>query len=182
MTKHPSPELGLSAPGVTERQVTPEFVVAVSEQVNTSLRYLAGETDDIPFGFVQKSGAYTPGGEAMRDYFIEQFSEQFAAGTYGFDEVLTRYEVTNAANNAAGASEQPDGSHPNSVTLKLEPWMKQRLEFPEPYTEAAVPGSIIRRIELPGSDAGRSLRLFEVEVPRPDDDSHDMARMVFFVK
>lgn len=133
-------QLHLTAPGVGPEMVSQAFEQAVRAQISVVRAYLAGETDDIPYGFAQKGDAYLPPSETERDFYVEQFSKAFGVGTYGFDERLTDYEQRNAADNAAAASEQPAGSHPNAVTLRLLPWMKERLNMPDPEVEEAVPG------------------------------------------
>ncbi|MCA9330526.1 hypothetical protein KC957_00605 [Candidatus Saccharibacteria bacterium] len=177
-----SEQLRLTAPGVGPEMVSQDFETAVRTQIDQARAYLAGDSDDIPYGFAQTGNAYLPPAELLRDFYIEQFSEAFGAGTYGFDEMLNGFEERNAANNAATAGEQPVGSHPNSVTVRLLPSMKQRLTMPDPEVEEAVPGAIFRGLELPGSTAERPLRLYELEVPRTTSSGTAMNRLVFFVK
>lgn len=180
-TVSPVPDqLKLTEPAVEAAYVSQEFAEATAAHIERAKAFLVGESEEIPYGFTQGGDAYSPPAETERDYYIGQLSLAFTGDHRTFDEHMTDFEKRNAATSN---QEQPPGSPPNAVTVSVRPFMWERLGMPGSTETMAVSGAVIRGVELPGSQPGRGLDLFEVELPARDAEGEPtMARLVYFVK
>ncbi len=173
----------LTVPGVAEDYVPAEFVRVVGVHIQQAKDYLSGVADGVPRGIVQRQNAHLPYAENERDFYVEQFSEAFGAGTYGFDETMTRYE-REATENPGALVQRPD-SGPDTVTLKLGAKVKECLGLATDQ-DVIVEGCTYRRVvfgmggTLAPGDRALILEEYEIPVAHKTIAGRDMARVVLF--
>lgn len=185
MPQHsPTHEVLLTAPGVDESLVSQEFHGAVMAQIDQARAFLAGESGDIPCGFVQATDAYSEANERDRDYFIEQFSQAFGVGTFGFDAIMNASEAAMKAEESRFFVQRPESGQ-DTMTLAPGPIVKGRLGWAQGEV-VPIEGGTLRRVlfaAYPGDPVkGKSLILEEVELPATKSQTGEqtMARVVLF--